>query len=235
MSINEVLKQARSETSFSQEDIAEKIGVSRQTVSNWENGHSYPDIASVVALSDVYGVSLDSLLKGDPKMIKHLEESTNVAKSSKQVIASIIALGLFLIGTVLLISVLGGSHIDFFNLPTIIFIIIFLVLVLTITRSFKLFANGFSAALFPRKERSAETREQAAKLFRLLSKITVIAAAITTLISLISMLMTIDYREQGIIEAIGGNIAAAFLSLFYGLVLALIFELVAYILRQKNV
>ena len=91
MSIGEVLKQARSAAGLSQEEVAEKLNISRQTMSSWKNGKSYPDIAYVMALSDTYDVTLDSLLKGDAKMLKHLEESTNITKSNKQVVASIIA------------------------------------------------------------------------------------------------------------------------------------------------
>jgi len=234
MSIGEVIKQARSEKGFSQEVMAEKVGVSRQTLSNWETGKSYPEITNVIALSDAYGVTLDSLLKGDSEMIKHLEESTNVTKSRKQVVASIIALGIFLLGVVTIIILLGGRLPDYLNLPTIAFIIIFLIIVLTITRSFKLFVIGFRAALFPMKEIPDEIREQAAKLYRLLSITTVLAAAITTIISLMNMLMGIDYSAEGLIRAFGGNIAASLLSLLYGLIIAFIFEPVAYILR-KNV
>ena len=70
MSIGEVIKQARSEKGFSQEVMAEKIGVSRQTLSNWETGKSYPDITNVIALSDVYGVTLDSLLVLTTNMVQ---------------------------------------------------------------------------------------------------------------------------------------------------------------------
>ena len=69
---------------------AEKIDVSRQTISNWENEKSYPDIISVIALSDLYSVSLDELLKGDQKMAEHLEESTNVVKSNKKLTGAIL-------------------------------------------------------------------------------------------------------------------------------------------------
>ena len=59
---------------FTQEMVAEKINVSRQTISNWENEKSYPDIISVIELSSLYSISLDDLLKGDEKMMEHLEE-----------------------------------------------------------------------------------------------------------------------------------------------------------------
>lgn len=84
MVIGQKLKNARTAAGFTQETAAEKIGVSRQTVSNWENNRSYPDILSVLAMSELYGVSLDELLKGDPGMTAHLEDSTNLVKSRKR-------------------------------------------------------------------------------------------------------------------------------------------------------
>ena len=81
---------------MTQEMLAEMLSVSRQTISNWENGKSYPDIASIIVMSDVYHLSLDSLLKGDEKIIKHLKESTDTVKSNKRVIvASLLAVILF--------------------------------------------------------------------------------------------------------------------------------------------
>lgn len=91
MEIGKKLKSARIKAGFTQENIAGEIGVSRQTISNWENEKSYPDIISVIKLSDIYSISLDELLKGDNKMIKHLEESTNIVKSNKKLIGAIIA------------------------------------------------------------------------------------------------------------------------------------------------
>ena len=91
MEIGKKLKDARTNSGLTQENVAERAGVSRQTVSNWENGRSYPDIVSVIKLSDIYSISLDELLKGDNEMIEHLKESTNVVRSNKKLIAAIIA------------------------------------------------------------------------------------------------------------------------------------------------
>ena len=74
MEIGAKLKDARSRSGLTQEYVAEAVQVSRQTISNWENERSYPDIVSVIKLSDLYNISLDELLKGDEKMIGHLEE-----------------------------------------------------------------------------------------------------------------------------------------------------------------
>ena len=98
MNISEKLKQARVASNLTQEVLAEKVGVSRQTISNWENGKSYPDIASIIILSDVYNMTLDSLLKGDSELIKHLKQSTDVTKSNRLLYASIIALVVLTVG-----------------------------------------------------------------------------------------------------------------------------------------
>ena len=90
MEIGKKLKDARMKSGFTQETVAEKIHASRQTISNWENEKSYPDIISVIALSDLYSISLDDLLKGDREMMEHLEECTNVVKSTQKLIGAII-------------------------------------------------------------------------------------------------------------------------------------------------
>lgn len=91
MNIGKQLKDARIESGYTQEQVAEQLDVSRQTISSWENGRTFPDIVSVVSLSDIYDVSLDVLIKGDEKMLEHLEESTNIVKSNKKLLFAIIA------------------------------------------------------------------------------------------------------------------------------------------------
>ena len=90
MEIGKQLKNARMHSGLTQENVAEKIHVSRQTISNWENEKSYPDIINVIELSSLYSISLDDLLKGDERMMKHLEESTNVVKSNQKMIWAVI-------------------------------------------------------------------------------------------------------------------------------------------------
>lgn len=90
MLIGEKLKEARLKKNMTQEEVAEKIFVSRQSISNWENNKTYPDIGNVIALSDLYEISLDELLKGSDNFMKHLEESTDLVKSNKKLIGIII-------------------------------------------------------------------------------------------------------------------------------------------------
>lgn len=84
--IGEKLRDARNQKGLTQEEVADEIHVSRQTISNCENNRSYPDIISVILLSDLYQMSLDVLLKGDKDMIEHLNESTNIVNSNKKLI-----------------------------------------------------------------------------------------------------------------------------------------------------
>ena len=86
MKIGDKLKNARLKKSMTQEEVAEKLFVSRQSISNWENNKTYPDIGNVIALSDLYEISLDELLKGSDNFMKHLEESTDIVKSNKKLI-----------------------------------------------------------------------------------------------------------------------------------------------------
>lgn len=65
MEFPEQLKANRQRIGLSQEDLAQRIYVSRQTISNWETGKTYPDISSLLLLSNLFGVSVDELLKGD--------------------------------------------------------------------------------------------------------------------------------------------------------------------------
>lgn len=100
MEIGSIIKTARNEAGLSQEQAAEALGVSRQTVSNWETGKTYPDIISVIKMSDLYSVSLDRLLKEESSVKQSyrsfLEESTNTVKSNER--KSILALVLTTLG-----------------------------------------------------------------------------------------------------------------------------------------
>lgn len=106
MEIGSKIRNARNEAGLTQEKAAEELGVTRQTISNWENNKSYPDIISVVKMSDLYSISLDALLKEDKDMkstyLEHLEESTNVVKSQTRK-SRIITTGIYIVAWVLLI------------------------------------------------------------------------------------------------------------------------------------
>lgn len=62
-SLGETLKAHRTDRGFTQEYVAEALGVSRQAVSKWENGTSDPSTANLMALAKLYGLSVDELLR----------------------------------------------------------------------------------------------------------------------------------------------------------------------------
>lgn len=70
MSLVDNLKCSRASSNFTQAEVAKKLNVSRKTISGWENGHSYPDITSLVKLSDLYGVTVDELIRDD-RLLDH--------------------------------------------------------------------------------------------------------------------------------------------------------------------
>lgn len=78
MNIGKSIRQIRTENNMSQEDFAGIFFVTRQTVSNWENGKSYPDLNTIVKISDQFGVSLDKLLREDEEMVNEISEKTAV-------------------------------------------------------------------------------------------------------------------------------------------------------------
>lgn len=70
MELGKQIKKYRNEFDISQDELAEKVYVSRQTISNWENDKNYPDINSLLRLSEVFHVSIDILIRGDIEEIK---------------------------------------------------------------------------------------------------------------------------------------------------------------------
>ncbi|KWU68083.1 transcriptional regulator [Bacillus mycoides] len=73
MSLGQQLKKFRESQNLSQEDVAKKIGVTRQAVYKWENDKSYPDIDNLIILSEFYNVTLDDLIKGNASFKKKIK------------------------------------------------------------------------------------------------------------------------------------------------------------------
>lgn len=74
MQLGQAIAQIRKERGLTQEAFAKAFNVTRQTVSNWENEKSYPDLSTLVKISDEFNVSLDVLLKGDFRMVKDIDK-----------------------------------------------------------------------------------------------------------------------------------------------------------------
>lgn len=78
------LRYLRNISRLSQEEVAERIGVSRQAVAKWENGDSLPDIINCEALADLYNVSLNDLVRYDPEI-----EGTPIPPKNKHIFGTV--------------------------------------------------------------------------------------------------------------------------------------------------
>ena len=83
MEFGKQIKKLRQEAQLSQEELAERIYVSRQTISNWENDKSYPDVNSLVLLSETFQISLDKLIKGDIEVMKDVIQKEEIEKMNR--------------------------------------------------------------------------------------------------------------------------------------------------------
>ncbi|MEO1772459.1 helix-turn-helix domain-containing protein [Candidatus Enterococcus ferrettii] len=101
MEVGEKLRERRNILHMTQDEVAEALGVTRQTISNWENGRSYPDIERIIRLSDIYQLSLDELLKGDNKMVHQLQKNTQQNRFVKTFILLLIVNVLLMVGLML--------------------------------------------------------------------------------------------------------------------------------------
>lgn len=104
MEISKCIKDSRQKNNISQESLAEQLNVSRQTISSWETGKSYPDIVSVIKMSDIFNISLDKMLKEDTKLINNMQEKMDSVNSNQfivftMVFALILFGGMYLIHT----------------------------------------------------------------------------------------------------------------------------------------
>ena len=83
MELGKQIKKYRTDKQLSQEQLSERIFVSRQTISNWENDKNYPDIKSLLLLSEVFEISLDDLVKGDLKEMKKQINNEDIKEFKK--------------------------------------------------------------------------------------------------------------------------------------------------------
>lgn len=84
MNIGNQISNIRKENQLTQEEFGKLFYVTRQTVSNWENGKSYPDLETLIDISNQFGISLDVLLKEDSKMVKTIDKERVLGKIKKE-------------------------------------------------------------------------------------------------------------------------------------------------------
>lgn len=99
MNIGKNLIVLRKKNGFSQEELAEKIGVTRQTISKWELEETYPDINQTLELSKVFNVTLDELVNNDVSnvIINRIENTEKKVKKTNILVSIVIIVSLFII------------------------------------------------------------------------------------------------------------------------------------------
>ena len=108
MELGKQIKKHRQEVQLSQEELAERVYVSRQTISNWENDKSYPDVNSLVLLSETFQISLDNLIKGDIEVMKDVIQKEEIEKMNRYGKIYTILLIATAVSAVPLFMLLGG-------------------------------------------------------------------------------------------------------------------------------
>lgn len=106
MNIGEQIKSRRMELNITQQDLADRLNVSRSAISNWETNKNYPDLQIIVQISEELQISLDELLKGDADVVKQISKDTTESKKlrgrTKKLIAAVSVLAVMLLAAVYL-------------------------------------------------------------------------------------------------------------------------------------
>ena len=118
------IKKLRSSRKLTQEQLAQKLNVSRRTISSWENNRNLPDLEMVVRIAKIFTLSLDQLILGDPTMATKLVKDGSEMRKIKFTLYTTIIMILAGIGCFLLSSIIGSTidangmlHEPFFLIP----------------------------------------------------------------------------------------------------------------------
>ena len=105
--ISERLQELRKKEGYSQEQVAEMLGLSRQAISKWESGQGKPEIDNIIKLTEIYHVSADYILLGTEKVSVLVPEKKELSHEYKKAIGIIAIIAATAIVTVLFITALG--------------------------------------------------------------------------------------------------------------------------------
>ncbi len=100
MNLGKKIAKIRKDNKMSQDDFAEQFDVTRQTISSWENSKSYPDIETLIRISNKFDISLDILLKEDKNMVEQIDKKVREGKKLKIVVSALVILILIIIACI---------------------------------------------------------------------------------------------------------------------------------------
>ena len=168
MKFGEQIRKCRTHQSLTHQDAADYVHVTRQTISNWENGKSYPDLNMLLTISDLYHVSVDALLREDSELMDFLDRGKVVARFTK--LNRVINIIVFLI-TVLALALFMSpavGHNKLINFLMLTIITALLVLMLIINRFYNFIAR-------PSARYHLLTRPRLALFFGIMALLTIIS------------------------------------------------------------
>ena len=116
MNFDKKISGLRKQNKMSQEEFAELFGVTRQTISSWENKKSYPDVETLIKISDKFAISLDTLLKEDKELVKNWNNKITLYKRLIVMLClliiiwiSLVCFWLFIKGLIILMMAIFGN------------------------------------------------------------------------------------------------------------------------------
>ncbi|MBO0453191.1 helix-turn-helix domain-containing protein [Candidatus Enterococcus murrayae] len=109
MELGKIIKKSRNDMNKTQQEVAEKLNISRQTLSNWEIGKNYPDVFMLVRLADFYSLSLDSMLRGDVNLMKKIENDSKQLAFFKELPFYILIYMFVIVFSFVLLFIIRGS------------------------------------------------------------------------------------------------------------------------------
>ena len=159
MVVGNMIKEIRENAGLSQEQFAEKLAISRQAVSKWERGVALPDIENIMYISELFNISLDTIIKGDKKMKTKIISDSKSAK-----LMSKLFIGILVVTTAVItfITLSGGIVAYVFDLKAIMIIVIFPLLFQYIMYG-KFFPIAFS--VYSKTEKESGTWKKAEDFF----------------------------------------------------------------------
>lgn len=119
MTLAEKIIALRKEHNLSQGDLAEKLGVSRQSVSKWETGASTPDLDKMIFLADFFGITLDELVKGETLSEKKEQQADRTVCSGEHTTQKTIAACLMILGGI-------SAILGFAMVPSLLYLAVYL-------------------------------------------------------------------------------------------------------------
>jgi transcriptional regulator with XRE-family HTH domain len=190
MVVGNMIKEIRENEGLSQEQFAEKLAISRQAVSKWERGVSMPDIENIIYVSELFNVSLDTILKGDKKMTNKIISDSKSAKLMSKLFIGILVATTAIV-TFIMFS--GGIVAYVFDLRAIMIIVIFPLLFQYIMYG-KIFLIAFS--VYSKTEKESETWKKAEDFFNTYAVVLWLTVILVLSVLFVVMIVFLESKEK---------------------------------------